>query len=337
MITITACLIVKNEENILVRCLDSFYDLVDEIVIVDTGSTDKTRALAETYTDKVYDFKWVDDFAAARNYSFSKATMDYIYVADADEVINDENRKKLKLLKENLDPSIEIVQMIYGNQLQFGTTYNYDEEHRPKLFKRIREFKWIDPIHETIMVEPVIFDSDIVILHMPVESHSKRDFEVFQKIIKKGERLSAKLVTMYAKELFISGNDQDFIDAYQAFLEMASDETRTLEELKDMQCVLARASRLQGDQYGFFTNCIKGVAEDACAEICYEIGEYYYEHKDYREATIWYYNAAYETKCRLNIHCAGDYPLRRLSDCYKMLGNQEQAEVYGILAKEWRV
>lgn len=62
MIEISLCMIVKNEEKILTRCLDSVADLVDEIVIVDTGSTDATKKIAANYTDKIYDFTWVDDF-----------------------------------------------------------------------------------------------------------------------------------------------------------------------------------------------------------------------------------------------------------------------------------
>nr|MCR4945824.1 glycosyltransferase [Lachnospiraceae bacterium] len=76
MITISLCMIVKNESAVLARCLDTVADLCDEIVIVDTGSTDNTKEIAARYTDKIYDFEWVDDFAAARNFSFSKATCD---------------------------------------------------------------------------------------------------------------------------------------------------------------------------------------------------------------------------------------------------------------------
>ena len=73
MVTISLCMIVKNEELVLARCLDTVCDLVDEIIIVDTGSTDSTKSIAARYTDKIYDFEWVNDFAAARNFSFSKA------------------------------------------------------------------------------------------------------------------------------------------------------------------------------------------------------------------------------------------------------------------------
>ena len=72
MVSISLCMIVKNEEQVLARCLDSVRGLMDEIIIVDTGSTDQTKAIAAKYTDKIYDFEWISDFAAARNFAFSK-------------------------------------------------------------------------------------------------------------------------------------------------------------------------------------------------------------------------------------------------------------------------
>ena len=126
MITISTCMIVKNEERLLARCLDCVKAFSDEIIIVDTGSTDNTKAIASKYTDKIYDFPWINDFAAARNFSFSKASCEYIYTADADEVIDKENINAILRLKEVLLPEIDIVQMYYTNQLEYGTTYNYD-------------------------------------------------------------------------------------------------------------------------------------------------------------------------------------------------------------------
>ena len=165
MVTISVCMIVKNEENTLRPCQDSHKGLYDELIIVDTGSADKTKDIALEYTDKVFDFTWVDDFSEARNFAFSKATMDYIYSADADETIDEANRKQFALLKEVLMPEVEIVQMRYGNQLENGSVYNYDEELRPKLFKRLRTWTWIEPVHETVRIDPVVFDSDIIITH----------------------------------------------------------------------------------------------------------------------------------------------------------------------------
>ena len=337
MITISLCMIVKNEEAVLARCLDSVADLVDEIIIVDTGSTDKTKEIATRYTDKIYDFKWIDDFSAARNFSFSKATMDYIYVADADEVIDEENRKKFKTLKMAMLEEIEIVQMLYCNQLEFGTTYNFDEEYRPKLYKRLREFVWVEPIHETVRLEPIIFDSDIRIEHRPLASHAGRDFFAFQKIVAKGERLSKKLHNMYARELFIAGEEKDFLEAKHVFECTMQDESRSLEEVKEAVCVLARAYRLEGNIVDFFKNAIKEVALNSSSEICYELGEYYFEKEDYNEAIIWYYNAVYETTSILNIHCSGDWALGKLALCYRYLGNEEKAMEFEILEKNWAI
>ena len=86
MATISVCMIVKNEEKVLAGCLDSLEGLWEELIIVDTGSTDATKEIAKKYTDKVYDFTWTGNFSDARNFSFSKASCEYIYSADADEV-----------------------------------------------------------------------------------------------------------------------------------------------------------------------------------------------------------------------------------------------------------
>jgi glycosyltransferase involved in cell wall biosynthesis len=107
-------MIVKNEEDNLGRCLSSVDGVFDEINIVDTGSTDKTVEIAKQFTDRVFHFDWVNDFSAARNFSFSKATMEYVMWLDADDVISDENRKKIIKLKSGLDKKIDCVYMKYN-------------------------------------------------------------------------------------------------------------------------------------------------------------------------------------------------------------------------------
>lgn len=86
---LSLCMIVKNEEANLKGCLSKAAPFVDEIIIVDTGSKDKTRSIAEEFTDQVYDFTWCNDFSKARNYSISKASYEWILVLDADEFVDD--------------------------------------------------------------------------------------------------------------------------------------------------------------------------------------------------------------------------------------------------------
>lgn len=329
MITISLCMIVKNEETVLKRCLDSVADLVEELIIVDTGSTDATMEIAASYPHaKLYEFAWIDDFSAARNFAFSKATKEYIYSADADEVLDEENRERFRMLKQALLPEVEIVQMKYGNQLQFGTVYNYDEEYRPKLFKRLREFVWQEAIHETVNVMPVIFDSDIVITHMPEESHAGRDFQAFERLAGRGVRLSKRLHNMYAKELFIAGKDEDFIRASLFFEESARDNGRDASEIKEACLVAAAASRRSGDAIKFFRYAVKVIADEGCSEICYEMGEFYLDRQDYEEAAIWYYNARYETEAMLAAKTGGKDALLKLALCYERMGLMEEAAFY---------
>ena len=337
MVTISLCMIVKNEERVLKRCLDSIKDLMDEIIIVDTGSTDCTKEIAAEYTEKIYDFMWVEDFSAARNFSFSKAECDYIYTADADEVLNQENYEKFRTLKETLLPEIEIVQMYYGNQLAQGTVYNYDRELRPKLFKRLRTFQWIEPVHETVRLLPVVFDSDIEIIHLPETNHGGRDLAIFEKIVNRGEKLSDRLVNMYARELLISGKADELQRADAYFTQIADDGRTAPEQMKEAVCVVVKAARTLGNYLKMYRYAMKDVADDrnTTSEVCYELGEYYFSMEDYQEAAIWYYNAAYETEAILNIHCGGDWPLIGLVKCYEALGMLEQVSFYQKAAQEW--
>lgn len=326
MPTISLCMIVKNEEAVLARCLDSIADLMDEIIIVDTGSTDRTREIASRYTSKIYDYKWTNDFSAARNFSFSKASMDYIYAADADEILDTENHERFLRLKSVLLPEIELVQMKYVTESEYDTVLNAKKEYRPKLFKRLRTFTWVDPIHETVRLTPVIFDSDVEILHKPQSLHNKRDFSIFIKSFEHDGQFSPKIRAMYAKELLKTGDTKDFADAKPIFRRIydtdPSDDAR-----KEASCILARVYRLEDNKNEFFKLTMKDMLTIPCSEICYELGTYFLAQRDYDEAVLWFYNAAYETESILDIHTNGDLPLLGLVECYEMLLADEKANI----------
>ena len=331
-VTVSLCMIVKNEEKVLERCLDSLKDLVEEIIIADTGSRDATREIALKYTDKVYDFEWVNDFSKARNFVFSKASCDYIYSADADEYLDEENRKRFARLKKSLLPQIEIVQMYYCNQLESGSVYNFDRELRPKLFKRVRSFEWIEPVHETVRELPVVYDSDIEIIHKPQNNHSGRDIAIFEGLVSKGERLSGRLFSMYARELFISGTKEEILGAEEYFTDAAESGEISGSGLKDAVCIVVLACYLRGDFLKMYRYALKEVALEPASEVCYVLGDYYLSKDDPKEASVWYYNAAFETESALSLKHGGKLAIEKLAQCYRRLGDGEQAGYYEELA-----
>lgn len=104
MYDFTFCIIVKNEENKIARCLAPLAPTGMEVIVLDTGSTDNTVSIAKNYTDKIFHFEWINDFSAARNYAMAKASHDYILFLDADEYVEDIDIPAMKkLLREYPD------------------------------------------------------------------------------------------------------------------------------------------------------------------------------------------------------------------------------------------
>lgn len=95
---LSVCIIAKNEQQNIKRCLESLRHYELEIVVVDTGSTDNTKTVAAEYTENIYDFVWCDDFAAAKNFALSKASHPYVMVLDSDEYIQEFDEKELARL-----------------------------------------------------------------------------------------------------------------------------------------------------------------------------------------------------------------------------------------------
>lgn len=119
-------MITKNEQKNLSNCLNSAKDIADEIIIVDTGSTDKTKEIAKEFNAKVFDFKWADDFSKARNESLRHATKDWILVLDADEVLKKEDLAKIKEAVENAEDfaGFSLEQRSYINNFFEGAVKN---------------------------------------------------------------------------------------------------------------------------------------------------------------------------------------------------------------------
>ena len=164
MVSVSLCMIVKNEEDVLERCLDSISHLVDEIVIVDTGSTDRTKEIAARFTDLIFDFPWQDDFAAARNESFSHASMDYCMWLDADDVLLEADQRAFLALKDTLDPAVSVVMAPYhtGFDESGRVTFSY---YRERLIKNHTGLGWVGAVHEVVTPAGKVFYAGFAVTH----------------------------------------------------------------------------------------------------------------------------------------------------------------------------
>lgn len=142
---ISVCMITKNEEKHLPDTLKAIKDVGFEIIIADTGSTDRTKEIAHSYTDKVYDFTWCDDFSAARNFSLSKATNDWILVLDADEVVTSIDADKLQRLTAYPE---QIIGTICRRNHYDSSGIDSIYIDRPQRFFNKRAFHFEGSIHE---------------------------------------------------------------------------------------------------------------------------------------------------------------------------------------------
>jgi len=287
MISISLCIIVNNEEAVLARGLDSIKDVVDEIIIVDTGSTDSTKAIARSYTSKVYDFEWIQDFSAARNQAFSKATCDYQMWLDADDIFPPESAAKLQTLKENLDPTVDIVTMKYlthfdehGNPILIST--------RERLMKREKGYIWQDPVHEFITLTGNVFYSNIEVHHKKIkaEGHSTRNLDIYKNHENSGKPFTPRQLYYYARELKDHAN---WISAAYYFEKFLDTKKGWLEDNIAACYNLSICYNALGDTNKIMPILLKSFEYDAPrAEICCEIGYYYKRKKQYLTAIKWF-------------------------------------------------
>ncbi|WP_373897605.1 glycosyltransferase [Haloimpatiens sp. FM7315] len=285
-ISISLCMIVKDEESVLERCLNCAKDIVDEIIIVDTGSKDKTIEIAKKFTDKIYYFKWIQDFAAARNFSFSKATKEYIFYLDADDIISKEDQEKLKTLKATLNKNVDSVTMYYN--------LNVDKNGVPalsyirnRLVRRDRNFKWYGRVHNYLQVYGKIYNSDIGIIHDKVKPREiDRNLNIYKKMIEDKVDFSPRDVFYYGNELYEHHLFEEAIKQYTKLLSM----DKAWKENKISACNKLSSYYISNNQFEeTLKYCFKSFEYDKPrAELTFLIGKCFKLQNKFSEAIFWY-------------------------------------------------
>lgn len=338
LISISLCMIVKNEEDSIDRCLKSVQDIVDEIMIVDTGSTDKTKEIALQYTDQIFDFEWMDDFAAARNYAFRLATKDYIFWMDADDVLKDEDRKKFIHLKGILDPSVDFVTMDY--HLAFDEFGNVTlSVSRNRLVKRENKFQWIGAVHEYLEVWGNILNSDVAVTHNRLHHDSDRNLRIYESRLLSDEEFSPRDLYYFANELVDHRMYEQAICYYEKFLDTGKgwveDNISSCGKLADCYHELGNREReLESSLHSLQYSSPR-------AEFCCRIGYHFLNHGDIRTAIFWYKLATQRKQTGdnwgfINPVCSTWLPHLQLCVCYDRIGEYRLAYNHNEIARSYR-
>ena len=335
MVSVSLCMIVKNEEDVLARCLESVEGLVDEIVIVDTGSADRTREVAARFTDKIVDFPWRDDFAAARNESFAHASMDYCLWLDADDVLLEADREAFRALKEALDPAVDVVMAPYhaGFDQSGRVTFSY---YRERLIKNGAGMRWEGAVHEAVAPAGRVVYADFAVTHRKTRpSDPDRNLRIYEAQLAAGKELDPRQRFYYGRELYYHRRWEEALEVFRAFL---AEGRGWLENNIDACCHCACCLEAL-DRPGEALEALLGTFAYDCprAEVCCELGRWFFSRERFGQAVYWY---ALALTCPrddrrggfVSPDCYGYLPCIQLCVCYSRLGDLKRAEAYNELA-----
>lgn len=328
--TLALCMIVKNEEATLGRCLKSAEGVFDEIVIADTGSADGTKAVAAQFTENIYDFPWEDDFAAARNFSFSKAQADYLMWLDADDVLKEEDRAALLALKARLDGSIDAYYLRYdAAEDEYGRPAL--QFYRERIVRRACNFTWQGAVHEALCVGGNVRREEIAVTHRRGKNKERgRNLRIFLRGLLAGNTPCGRSAYYFARELFDNGLDSVAANVFTAFLRgegCAEDKIGACLALAE---IFRRQNKPRLRHSALLHSFCYGAPRPAA---CCALGELFLEQGDPATAVFWFKLAVNEGKNseKQGFFCpdlCGYRPCIWLCVCYDRLGDHRRAALW---------
>lgn len=332
--TISLCIIVKNEEDVIERCLKSVNGCFDEIIIVDTGSDDNTKKICEKYTDKIYDFCWSDDFSKARNFAFSKAKSEYLFWLDADDVIEKNELEKIIQIKKTKG---EFDTYMFKYCLFEKESDVQMEYFRERLVKNCHNSIFRGFIHECIIPFGKIGYFDIRIIHKKQKAGDpKRNLNIFLKHKNAGEKFNARMMYYYAKEYFYLS---DFDTCEKTLKNFLNFENKNIADVRDALLTLYKCGQFKGRPNIYYLNRILNeIGGDS--EALTMTGQYYRSKNDLIKAEM-YYKFALCVKEESVIGFVYKpyyylYPLLELVSLYYSIGRMREAsEIHYLLKKKY--
>jgi len=328
--TVSLCMIVKNNEAVIERCLQSVSDLVDEVIIVDLKSTDRTRELASMFTSKIYSYEASDHEKDALSYLFELATKEYIFYLNPNDILFENDRKKFTKLKQSIHSNLD------GISMKLITNLN---ESTPKMLTRLvnRSSNYSfhvesDEFHFNVTGKVV--DSDLSINHLPYTNNPLNHIKIFEKMIEEKVVFSARDLFYYAKEL---SDHHQYDQSIQYFLKFLR-KKQPYNEHNILACYyladnyhhlnlfeLEKSWLLHSLQY-----------EKPQPETCCRIGYFFLENTNYDSAIFWYEEAVSNKNAEQLSNVQYSYstwmPHLQLAVCYDRIGKHQLANEHNEMA-----
>ena len=272
---VTLCLIVKNEETCLQKCIDSARSLVSEIIVVDTGSTDQTREIAKKAGAKIVDFEWIDDFSAARNRAAEEATGEWILSLDADEVLDAEGVDTLRRWLQSTESArfdrVSMTQTTYSNNSQLmmwqpnrltipeaQVASGFLESPLVRLYRKDPQIFFAGLLHEEVISKKTnqdIFSPGVRIHHYGQIPNAAKPVklkkDLYLRISKKKavqDPQNPKGHYEYAASLWESGKLEDALLSFQKVIELFSTHVPSLSAIGTLS---HRLHRLENAEASF--------------------------------------------------------------------------------------
>lgn len=324
--TLSACLIVKDEEEVIARVLGCARKFADEIIVVDTGSADKTVETAKKFTDKIYDFAWCDDFSAARNFAFEKAGCDYVMWLDADDVVADEDAEKIRSLLANAD--FDMAFLPYASSENGEATFVY---YRERIFRRSKNYRFSGAVHEAVAPQGNIVYADATVLHDKVKKGDPmRNLKIYQRQIARGVRLDARAKFYYGRELLYNGMLLESTAVLEDFLKGDGWVENKIEACQNLYSAYTALGENEKAVLCLFRSFAYAPPRSWA---CCHIGGYFFERNDFESAIYWYECAlgcdnGEKKGAFVNVDYGGYIPLMQLCVLYDKLGDYNSANEF---------
>lgn len=359
---LSICIITKNEQQNIARCLESLKPYDVEIVVVDTGSTDNTKQIAARYTDKLYNFVWCDDFAAAKNFAVSKATNPYVLVLDSDEYIEEFDTLTLEQLLQEHPEKVGRIKL--RNVFSRDGIRKENQEWINRIFAKDR-FHYKGRIHEQVVtIDGADYDTyraPIMIGHtgydLPKEERRKKaernivlleqeltrlleengascvqeDIEKCRTSEKTGEQLPYILYQL-GKSCYMA---EDYVQACEYFAQgLSYDLNPKLEYVIDMVETYGYALINSGNAGGalFFENIYDEFGDSA--DFQFLMGLIYMNNERFEDAVREFRKATKYKECR-NSGANSYAAYYNIGVIYECLGHTDEAKTYYEKCKDY--